>query len=75
MLARVEPRYRDFSKEKPVSNEVFEVFKRAYAYDKKAPDARVEGEKKRRRTPDDLWSSPILVMRRRNQTAETAGVA
>ena len=40
--ARVEPRYRDFSKEKPVSDEVFEVFKRAYAYDKKALNARVE---------------------------------
>ena len=41
-LARVEPEFRDYSKEKPVSDDVFQVFRRLYAYDKGPLDARVE---------------------------------
>jgi eukaryotic-like serine/threonine-protein kinase len=41
-LASVVWPYRDFSKEKPVSDSVFEAFKRMYAYDKGPLDAKVE---------------------------------
>jgi pimeloyl-ACP methyl ester carboxylesterase len=40
--ARIEPANRDSSKEKPVSDEVFQVFRRRYSYDKGPLDARVE---------------------------------
>jgi dienelactone hydrolase/predicted Ser/Thr protein kinase len=40
--APVEVPFRDFSKEKPVSDEVFAAYKGLYAYDKSALDARVE---------------------------------
>jgi formylglycine-generating enzyme required for sulfatase activity/dienelactone hydrolase len=42
-VARVVPPFRDFSKEKPVSDEVFGAFKGLYAYDKTALNARIEG--------------------------------
>ncbi|MEO8054515.1 MAG: protein kinase [Acidobacteriota bacterium] len=41
-LARVEPLTRDFSKEKPVPEEVFRAFKGLYAYDKGDLNARIE---------------------------------
>ena len=41
--ARIVPPFRDFSKEKPVSDEVFRAFKGLYAYDKAALNVRVEG--------------------------------
>ena len=41
--ARIVPPFRDFSKEKPVSDEVFRAFKGLYAYDKTALNARIEG--------------------------------
>jgi hypothetical protein len=37
------PPTRDFSKEKPVSDEVFRLYRSLYAYDPTALDARVEG--------------------------------
>ncbi|MFI5167068.1 MAG: protein kinase [Thermoanaerobaculales bacterium] len=40
--ARLEPSVRDFSMEKPVSDEVFKAFKSLYAYDKGELNARVE---------------------------------
>jgi formylglycine-generating enzyme required for sulfatase activity/predicted esterase len=39
---RIVPAFRDFWKEKPVSDEVFKVFKGLYAYDKGELNARVE---------------------------------
>ena len=39
---RIEAPFRDFSKEKPVSDEVFRAYKGLYAYDKGELDARVE---------------------------------
>ena len=39
---RIEPPFRDFSKEKPVSDEVFRAYKSLYAYDKVDLNARVE---------------------------------
>ncbi len=41
-LARIEPATRDFSKEKPVSDEVFRAYKGLYAYDRRELNARVE---------------------------------
>ncbi len=41
-LAKIEPATRDFSKEKPVSDEVFRAYKGLYAYDKGDLNARVE---------------------------------
>jgi eukaryotic-like serine/threonine-protein kinase len=41
-LARIEPATRDFSKEKPVSDDVFRAYKGLYAYDKGELNARVE---------------------------------
>ncbi|HQR45064.1 MAG TPA: protein kinase [Thermoanaerobaculia bacterium] len=41
-LVKTEIAFRDFSKEKPVSDEVFRAFKGLYAYDKGELDARVE---------------------------------
>jgi dienelactone hydrolase/predicted Ser/Thr protein kinase len=41
-MARVEPPWRNFEKEKPVSDEVFRAFKGLYAYDRTELDARVE---------------------------------
>ena len=43
--ARIVPPFRDFSKEKPVSDEVFRAFKGLYAYDK----TRAERENRRNR--------------------------
>jgi hypothetical protein len=40
--AKFEPAFRDFGKEKPVSDEVFRAFKGLYAYDKGELNARVE---------------------------------
>ena len=40
--ARIVPSFRDFSKEKPVSDEVFRAFKSLYAYDKTALNTRIE---------------------------------
>ncbi len=40
--ARREPAFRDYAKEKPVSDEVFKAFKELYAYDKGELNARVE---------------------------------
>lgn len=37
------PPNRDFSKEKPVSDEAFRLYRSLYAYDPTALDARVEG--------------------------------
>ncbi len=42
----VERSYRDYSKEKPVSDQVFEAYRSLYSYDKRPLDARVE-------SPDD----------------------
>src|SRR5512143_1040899 len=39
---RIEPPFRDFLKEKPVSDEVFRAYKGLYAYDKSDLNARVE---------------------------------
>ena len=39
---RIETAFRDYSKEKPVSDEVFKTFKSLYAYDKRELNARVE---------------------------------
>ena len=44
-IARVVPDFRDFSKERPVSDEVFKAFRRIYSYDKTPLDARVEETK------------------------------
>jgi dienelactone hydrolase len=41
-LAKIEPAIRDFSKEKPVSDDVFHAYKGLYAYDKGPLNARVE---------------------------------
>ena len=41
-MARVEMTFRDFSKEKPVSEEVFRAYRGLYAYDKGDLNARVE---------------------------------
>ncbi|HEY6931617.1 MAG TPA: protein kinase [Thermoanaerobaculia bacterium] len=41
-LARIEQKIRDFSKEKPVSDEVFAAYRGLYRYDKGPLDARVE---------------------------------
>jgi len=41
-VARAETAFRDFSKEKPVSDEVFRAFKGLFAYDKGDLNARVE---------------------------------
>ncbi len=41
-LARIEPEFRDYAKEKPVPDEVFRAYKGLYAYDKGNLDARVE---------------------------------
>jgi dienelactone hydrolase/predicted Ser/Thr protein kinase len=41
-LAKLEPAIRDFSKEKPVSDDVFRAYKGLYAYDKGPLNARVE---------------------------------
>jgi eukaryotic-like serine/threonine-protein kinase len=41
-VAQVEAAFRDFSKEKPVSDEVFRAFKGLYAYDKGELSARLE---------------------------------
>ncbi len=41
-LARITPPFRDFTKEKPVPDEVFRAFKGLYAYDKSDLNARVE---------------------------------
>jgi dienelactone hydrolase len=43
--ARIEPVFRDFGKEKPVSDEVFEAYRGLYAYDKTELNARVEETK------------------------------
>ncbi len=43
--ARIEPIFRDFSKEKPVSDEVFEAYRGLYAYDKTELNTRVEETK------------------------------
>jgi formylglycine-generating enzyme required for sulfatase activity/predicted Ser/Thr protein kinase len=40
--ARIEQSHREFSQEKPVSDEVFKAYKAMYAYDKTDLDARVE---------------------------------
>jgi len=40
--ARVEATFRDFSKEKPVSDDVFKAYRGLYAYDKTELNARVE---------------------------------
>jgi predicted esterase len=40
--ARFEPAFRDYGKEKPVSDEVFRAYKGLYAYDKGELNARVE---------------------------------
>ncbi|HEY6148842.1 MAG TPA: SUMF1/EgtB/PvdO family nonheme iron enzyme, partial [Thermoanaerobaculia bacterium] len=40
--ARVEPVFRDFSKEAPASDELFRAYKSSYAYDKTNLNARVE---------------------------------
>jgi dienelactone hydrolase len=40
--ARIEPPFRDFLKEKPVSEEVFRAYKGLYAYDKSDLNVRVE---------------------------------
>ena len=40
--ARIETTFRDYSKEKPVSEEVFEAYRGLYAYDKGELNARVE---------------------------------
>jgi formylglycine-generating enzyme required for sulfatase activity/dienelactone hydrolase len=40
--ARREPAFRDYTKEKPVSDEVFKAFKALYSYDKGELNARVE---------------------------------
>jgi formylglycine-generating enzyme required for sulfatase activity/dienelactone hydrolase/predicted Ser/Thr protein kinase len=42
VLARIEPVTRDFSKEKPVSDDVFRAYKGLYAYDRRELNARVE---------------------------------
>ena len=41
-FARFEPAFRDYGKEKPVSDEVFRAYKGLYAYDKGELNARVE---------------------------------
>ncbi len=41
-MAAVNVEYRDYSKEKPVPDSVFEIYKSMYAYDKKPLDATVE---------------------------------
>jgi eukaryotic-like serine/threonine-protein kinase len=38
----IERAYRDYSKEKPVSDQVFEAYRNLYSYDKRPLDARVE---------------------------------
>ena len=38
----IDPTYRDYSKEKPVSDQVFDAYRSLYSYDKGALDARVE---------------------------------
>lgn len=40
--ARIEPTFRDFSKEKPVSDDVFEAYRGLYGYDKAELNAQVE---------------------------------
>ena len=40
--AKIEPAFRDYAKEKPVSDEVFHAYKGLYAYDKGELNARVE---------------------------------
>lgn len=40
--AKVEPAFRDFTREKPVSEEVFRAFRALYAYDRGDLDAKVE---------------------------------
>jgi len=40
--AKIEPAFRDYGKEKPVSDEVFRAYKGLYAYDKGELNARVE---------------------------------
>ncbi len=42
--ARVEVPYRDYRQEKPVSDEIFDVYKRLYAYDKTDLKAEIEYE-------------------------------
>ncbi len=44
-LARLEPTFRDYSREKPVTDERFEVFRQFYAYDRSDLDVRVEETK------------------------------
>lgn len=39
---KIEPPFRDFTREKPVSDEVFRAYKGLYAYDRTALNARVE---------------------------------
>ena len=41
-LAPMEPPLRDYSKEKPVNDDTFEIFRRLYTYDKTALDTRTE---------------------------------
>jgi dienelactone hydrolase len=41
-LGRIETRYRDYTKERPVSDEVFEVLRGLYRYDPRPLNARVE---------------------------------
>jgi len=48
-LAPLEPAFRDFTKERPVAEQVFQAFRRAYAYD--ARDLRVQVEETET-TPD-----------------------
>ena len=40
--ASVGPRVRDYTKERPVDNATFEIFRRFYSYDRTALDARIE---------------------------------
>ena len=51
LAAPIERRFRDYSKEKPVSDEVFEVYKALYHYDKSELNPVVEAVD----TSSDLW--------------------
>ena len=52
MAAKIEPLFRDYMKERPVSNEVFQAYRRLYAYDRTDLGARLE---KSAATPEWRW--------------------